>query len=397
MTTQRLIDFGFFSLLLLALITAGCAAEGEDESAAAGNGTEAARRSVRVETLVLEPTSFEDVIQITGAVASPNDATLSAQSAGTLEYRAPLGQRVARSAVIARLDQGIVNAALQQAEAQVENAQAQLEWDEYNYMRQERLHQDSIISALEFQTAQTQRNRARAALRQAHALQAQAQEQLENTILRAPFNGTVEAHFAEEGEQLSPGTPVIRLVDTRQMKVTVGVPERYAGDIEVGTPVRLGFQAYRGSPQEGRVRFAGSAIDPEHRTFPIEIQIDNPDGLLKPEMIAQVYVTRQMEEGVIVVPQSAVLRDENGIGVYVVTREGDTATAHRRAVTLGSSYAGRALVEEGLQANDEIIVLGQSGVVEGDNLNIIEQYTRLDDQGVPVKGNPVTAMTTSAN
>jgi membrane fusion protein (multidrug efflux system) len=62
---------------------------------------------------------------------------------------------------------------------------------------------------------------------------------------------------------------VVRVVNTSNVKVAVGVPERYAGDIEVGTSVQIDFQAYRGETRRGRVTFAGSAINPESRTFPI--------------------------------------------------------------------------------------------------------------------------------
>ena len=247
-TPKRINHLGLLTLVLAALVTAGCGgANGADGSSAEATDEDGpARRSIRIEALVLKPDTFEDVIELTGTVESVNDATLSAQSAGTVEVLTPLGRRVGQGTVVARLNQGLVRAGFQQAEAQVEAALAHLEWDEYNHTRQERLFQDSIISALEFQTVQTQLNRARASLRQAEAFQAQAQEQINNTIIRAPFSGVVEEHAVERGEQVSPGMPVLRIVDTRRVKVYVGVPERYAGDIEVGTQVMLDFKAYRG-------------------------------------------------------------------------------------------------------------------------------------------------------
>ena len=385
-TLKHPINAGLLTLALLALAVAGCAgADGSDGTAPSTDEESVAQRSVRVETLTLQPTTFEDIIELTGTVESDNDATLSAQSAGTVEYLAPLGRRVAQGAVIARLDQGLLNAALQQAEAQVENAQASLELAEDTYNRQEPLYRDSIISALEFQNVRAQLNQAKAAFRQADALRAQAQEQLDNTVIRAPSSGTVEEHAVERGEQATPGMPIIRIVDTRRVKVTVGVPERYAGDIEIGTAVQLDFQAYRGRVQEGRVTFAGSAINPLSRTFPVEIEVDNPDGTLKPEMIAEVYVSREHLDDVLVVPRAAVLRDEGGTGVFVVTDQGGTPAASRRPVTLGPAYAGSVIIESGLEAGAEVIVLGQTTVTEGDPVDIVEKYTRLDDAGIPVK------------
>ena len=119
-------------------------------------------------------------------------------------------------------------------------------------------------------------------------------------IIRAPSSGTVEAHAVERGEQVTPGMPVIRVVDVQRVKVTVGVPERYAGDIEVGTPVQLDFRTYRDQVREGRVTFAGNAINPTNRTFPVEIEVDNAGSKLKPEMIVEVYVSRERIEEVLV-------------------------------------------------------------------------------------------------
>ncbi|MCH8961315.1 MAG: efflux RND transporter periplasmic adaptor subunit [Bacteroidetes bacterium] len=380
------INTGLLTLTLLALAVAGCAgADGSDGTATATDEDGVARRSVRIETLVLQPTTFEDVIELTGTVESLNDATLSAQSAGTVEYLAPLGLRVAQGAVIARIDQGLVKAGLQQTEAQVENAQASLELAQDNYNRQEPLYRDSIISALEFQNVRAQLNQAQAALRQADALRTQAQEQLDNTVIRAPSSGTVEAHAVERGEQVTPGMPVIRVVDVQRVKVTVGVPERYAGDIEVGTPVQLDFRAYRGQVRQGRVTFAGNAINPMNRTFPVEIEVDNAGSKLKPEMIVEVYISRERLDEVLVVPRAAVLRDEQGTSVFVVSQQDGVPTASRLAVTLGAAYAGSTIIESGLEAGAEVIILGQTTVTEGDAVEIVERYTRLDEAGIPVK------------
>lgn len=372
------------ALALAALVLAGCggadgANEARDEEGQMGV------RSVRVETLVLTPTGFEDVIELTGTVASEGDATLSAQAAGTVEFLAPLGRALGRGAVVARLDQGLASASVQQAQAGVESAQAQLDLAEDNFNRNEPLYRDSVISAIEFQSVRAQYNQAKAGLRQAQAVLAQAREQLSNTVIRAPFAGTVEEHFVESGEQVAPGLRVARLVNTSRVKVEVGVPERYAGDIEIGTPVLLDVQAYNTAPRRGRVSFVGSAVNPQSRTFPVEVTLDNPEGRLKPEMIVEVLITRNEIDGALVIPRTALLRDEDGESVIVVDRSGDGPVATRRSVVLGPAYGGQVVVERGLEAGAEVLVLGQNNVTEGDALEIVEQYRSLDAAGTPLK------------
>jgi multidrug efflux pump subunit AcrA (membrane-fusion protein) len=147
----------------------------------------------------------------------------------------------------------------------------------------------------------------------------------------------------------------------------------------------MNFKAYGALERQGRVTFAGSTINPQSRTFPVEIQVDNPESRLKPEMVAQLYVSRAVLDSALVVPRSAIIRDENGNSVFVANRTDSIPTAERHRLTLGPNYAGKAVVEEGLQAGDEVVVLGQNNLTEGDPLNVVDQYTRVDASGVPLK------------
>ncbi len=360
------------AVLAFTLALAGCAgsdnAEAPPEEPAASPSS---RRIVRVETILVEPTTFVDVVEITGAIDTSDDATLSAQTAGTVRALAPLGESVVKGQTVARLDPSLARAAVEQARALVETAQAQFAFAEDTYRRQEPLYRDSIISALEFENIRTRKNQAEAQLNQAKAALAQAEEQLGYTRITAPFAGIVEAHLVEVGEQVMPGTPVARVVNTKKVKVAAGVPERYALDIRSGASVEVGFNAYGIPRRSARVSFVGSVINPSNRTFPIEILLDNADGSLKPEMIAEVYVTRKRLEDRLVVPQTAVLLDENGTSLFVVERTPDGPIARRRAVTLGPSYGRRTVISEGLNPGDEVIVVGQSKVTDGDVVEIV--------------------------
>jgi membrane fusion protein (multidrug efflux system) len=369
MTSSRLAT----GLAVLTLLVSGCASDGEGavpEPAPAGPTSRA--RVVRVETETIQPTSFEDVVQITGTIEAPDDATLSAQAGGTLEYLAPLGSRVAQGGVIARLDSDLLSAGLRQAEAILEVQKAQENLAQDNLNRQQPLYQDSIVSALEFETVRTQLIQAQAQRSQAESAVAQARKAVDNTRITAPFSGTVEEHFADMGEQLSPGSAVVRLVNTRRVYIVAGVPERYASEIEVGSRARASFSSYGIPPVEGTVRFAASVISPESRTFRVEVEVDNSGGQLKPAMIANLLVTREKRENELVVAVNAILREENSSSVFVVTSPGDGTMqlAERRTVTLGPSYQGRTVVETGLRAGDEVIVVGQSNVTEGDVIEI---------------------------
>ena len=360
-------------LLLAVLLIAGCTPPEAAESDAPTTEAEApqTRRQVRIETVFVNLSSFEDVIELTGTVEAYNDATVSAQAAGTITYRIPRGAYIGRNRVIAVIDSTLMHASYQQSLAQLDVAQAQYDLAADTYKRQEPLFQDSIISALEFETVRTQYNQAAAQLSQSQAVVAQTREQLDNTRITAPFGGTVETYFAELGEQVAMGSPVARIVSTNRVKILAGVPERYANEIEKGTAVRVAFDTYGNFERNGTVAFVGKAINPNNRTFPIEIIMDNPDQNLKPEMVASLFLTRDEIEDVLVIPQVAVPLDEAGHSVFVVVEEDGVLVAKRQRVVLGPSYAGNVVVESGLSAGDQVVVNGQYNLTEGDQVEVV--------------------------
>jgi len=358
-------------IVMLVFLLASCSTDDRDDSSA--NVSPALDiRTVRVETIEVKPQAFEDIIALIGIVQSPNDAKLSAQSRGTLVFREPLGTSVKKGGVVARTEATVIEAVLIQAKASLEAAEADAEFAEDTFKRQEPLYQDSIISALEYEQFRAQLNAARAQLARNRAVVAQSEKELENTYIISPFSGIVEEHFAEPGEHVSIGTPVIRVVDTQILKIIAGVPERYARDIRVGEPVAIRFKAYGTEERSGTISFVGSVIDPMNRSFMIEILLDNTDGDLKPEMIADVFLARSHMVNQVVIPQTAILRDETGNSVYIVNRSSGTSVAERKKIELGASSGGKTVVTNGLSPGDEVIVVGQTRVTEGDAVDAVQ-------------------------
>ncbi len=360
------------AVILAGSVAAGCTAPADSQTPPGETSVNGGQmRSVRVETQPVTPTDFTEVIELTGSVEANNDATVSAQTAGTVEYLLPLGATAPRGAIIARINAGLTDAAVEQASAQVASATAQMNLARETYQRQEPLYRDSVISVLEFETVRTQLNQAEAQLQQAEGLLRQVQEQARYTRVTAPFSGRIEQHFVEVGEQTAPGMPIVRIVNTNTVKITTGVPERYAGDISEGSTVEVQFNTYGVDPISGIVSFAGSAIERSSRTFPIEIQVSNRKGQLKPEMIGKVLLTRAQLTDVVVVPLQAIIRDENGTNVFVAENDGPQRVAVRRTVVVGPTYSGRAVIHEGLSPGDELVVSGQNLLTPGDRLDVL--------------------------
>lgn len=390
MSSRTLVLATLTSILILMVGCGGGSAEPQQEETAASN-------AIPVDVLVAEPALFDDILEITGTVSSPGDATLGAEFSGAITYLAPLGSYVRAGGTVAQIDPSLAQAqvaaaragvaqaeaALRAAQAQKQAAQANLDLADDQFQRQEPLFQDSILSALEFRGVQTQRASAQASVAQADAGIAQAQGALQgaratlqqaqsayaNTRVSAPQGGTVESHLVERGETVNPGSPVARFVSSEGMRVTAGVPERYAGEIEVGTPVDI--IPTSGGTLEGRVSFAGRAVDAQSRTFPVEIALNSGGERLQPDMVVRLAISRAILSDAIAIPLNAIARDERGVSVYVAEEKDGTLQALRRPVTLGPSSNGRTVILDGVREGDQIISSGQNNIEEGDVIRVV--------------------------
>ena len=360
------------SLLFLLALSIGISACGgasaeTDQPEAAAQSNE---RIVKVNTYQLSLSTFEDIIPLTGVLAAPQDASLSAQTAGTVTEIVEVGPSVSKGDVIARLDDRIIRAALDQAKATRASFASSANLAEDLFKRQEPLFRDSIVSAIEFENVRAQVNQAKAALAQADAAVSGAEQQLENTYVRAPFSGTVEMRMAEKGEQVVPGSPIARIVDTSSLKIQAGVPERYAADVRVGSKVMVSFKAYGGDLVASKISMVGNVIDPKSRSFMIELNISNDGRKLKPEMIVDVLITRRILTDQIVLPQTAIIRDENGESVYIVDNSASGPVAKQVSITTGASFGGKTVVSSGLVAGQQVITVGQTMVTDLDRVEI---------------------------
>lgn len=337
-----------------------------------------------VEVLQLSPTAFNEIIELTGTVEAKHDVIVSSKTTGTLETIAALGQTIRVGQVIANTEDELIRASVAQAEAQVNNAEAGLRIAEDSYTRQQPLFADSIISPLEFARLETTLEQARAALAQTEAVYEQVARQLDYTSIQAPINGKVEARYVEPGEQVIPGTQVLRLVDARDVHIAAGVPERFAGDIEIGALVEVRLPMAGISPRTGRVTFAGSVIDPASRSFEVNVEVENTDGRLKPEMIAELAIVRLTIEDALVIPGNAVIRTENGLSIFVVENHDGKNVALSREISLGAEYANQVVIASGLSENEQVVVRGQSTLADQDLVSIDQSFSGVDEYGVPI-------------
>jgi len=353
------------AVLAASALVASCSrAAGDDAAAGAAAQEQLDARVVNVEVTPVELTDFTGFIRVTGEVEALNDVTVSAEESGRIiEFLAEKGDRVAAGEPIAKLEDDFLAAQVAEASASAELARE--EWERQRLLWEE----DSVGTELMYLQRKYQADIAAARL-------AQLQSRLERTVIRAPVDGLFDDRFLESGEMAVVGAPVARVVDISRVKVTAGVPERYARVVRRGDRAIVSFDIFPGRQFTGRVNFVGASVDLANRTFPIEIVLNNPEGIMKPAMVANLQVQREQLSGVIVIPQDVVLRSADGYKVFVVESRGGGNFAKARTVELGPASGNDVVVEQGLDVGDLLITLGHQLVDDESRVRIVgEQYS----------------------
>jgi membrane fusion protein (multidrug efflux system) len=340
-------------MIALMLFTA-CSSTPEAEGAAAPR-TLASSRASRVEVAVLEAADATLELDLPGEVGGQSDANLAAANGGFVErVLVEEGQQVRDGQTLVRVDASLYAAQLEQAEAQLEQAEADLR----------------RLEALGDLAAPAQLESARTGQRVAAANVSQARNRLSRAVVKAPFDGVVAAVAVEEGEAVGPGTPVVRVVQLDPATITLSVSDRDVVALVPGTEVEVSAASRSGSFR-GHVALVAPAADLRTRAFPVEVEVENPDRLLLPGMIARVRVQRPVLEDAMVVPQDWLVtrRDERGVFVEV------DATARWRDVVLGDVIHDKVVVTSGIEPGDRVVVTGHRDLVDGDPLVVTREGT----------------------
>ena len=289
--------------LIAALVVSGCGtaqAGGID-----GTDSEEFVRIINVEVSRVETEKFVEEIRLTAAAVANQDVMVSAEESGVIrEIFVDKGAQVESGAPLAKIDDRILT-------AQVEQARAVAELAGQTWERRKRLWEEDRIGS-------------------------------EITYLEARF-GAVQRMAALKGLE----------------------------DVWVGAEATRDFDVFAGEQFTAPSRYVGSSVNPRNRTFPIEVMVPNPGRRIKPEMVANMAVTRQEVEEAIVVPQDVLVRVEDGYVVFVIAERSEGTVAEVRSIILGPTRRNLVVIESGITPGEQLIVVGQKSVADGDRVNIV--------------------------
>jgi membrane fusion protein (multidrug efflux system) len=336
--------------------------------------------SVPVSVHVLKPETISSYIKLTGGIEAEEDAVVYSKIGEKLVLiRVKLGDHVQVGQVLAEQYNEGLKESVNQAEASLRNALAQYEMAKTDFERMERLIATKAISPQQFKTSY---EAAESGLDQAKAALQLAKESCENSLIKAPFSGKVAMIYYDPNQMVPAGQPVFRIVNAKNVKAKLDVPEVDIAHITPGLKVKANFPAYPDTTFSGFVDRVDEAIDPDTRTLEIEVRIDNKSGLLKSGQFGQFLVETDRHEQAIVVTDAAIMTqtnvEVNDLGnqteikkyyTYIV-RDGAT---QKHFVTPGIISQGRMELVDGVSIGDSLIVTGQNVVKDGNPVRVVNK------------------------
>lgn len=389
--------------LLCVLLLTGCNGDKEQEKREV--------RSISVETV--SEAAYTDTLNLSGNVVPVETANLSFKLDGKLKEvyvregdQVEMGQKVAELAMEdyslqVRSAQAQVRAADAQyatakiqvdtdAPSKIAQAKAQLVLTQKTYDRIKSLYEAQVVSQSEldeiaaklaadletYHQAQEGENMAVAQLEAAAAQKDQATvgedkavKDLTDTALNSPISGVILKKLMNGGETAAAGYPVVVIGRTDEVYIEVGVPDEQINKIKQGQKAEVSVYGIK-TAFEGSVSGIGALADSNTRTFTVKIHVKNPDGVLRPGMIANVNLYTGSQKAVLI-PLDSVLQRANGSVVFVYDSASGTVT--RKEVTTGEICGNSIEILSGLEFGEQIVMEGQFLLYDGDAVQLAEE------------------------
>ncbi len=351
---------GFFSarpylvsliLVLLLALWLGMGSTNAQEENTSTSEESVPLAKVAFETFVSQPT-FRS-IDLYGRTAPDKQARLGAEFSGKIiDLKVSKGEFVKKGQHIAQIDKGDLN-------IQLERAQAMLQVKQKEFKAAESLKSRGLQGEVAYATAQ-------AALAEAKAGVSNAKLSLRNTVVRAPFEGYVDHLFIELGDYVGIGDPVATVIDLSKLVIEADVSERHIQYIANGQEATVRF--INDQTVTGKVRYMSRISSESTNTFPIEIEVANPERKIPAGISTEVTLDLQEQMAVKVTPAMLALDEEGNLGVKTLQ---DDLVEFIPIQLVKAEQDGVWL--SGLGDQVSIITVGQGFVRHGDKVVAVEQ------------------------
>ncbi|MFC1564311.1 efflux RND transporter periplasmic adaptor subunit [candidate division KSB1 bacterium] len=321
-----------------------------------------------IETVPAASNDIETYITETGTTIPTQFAVVSSEVSGKIiSLNKDVGDFLNKDDIIAQIDDELMKLSVDRANAQLINTAATLEKAEKDLERYKILLDKTEVSEGEFETVKLQYELARSANLNAEASLKTDERQLRNTKIKNSFRGQIAEKYVQEGDMVSIGTSIVKVVDINELKVKINISETDIVRVKINDEASVELDAYPGRVFTGKIH----SLSPEGRidthTFPVEIIIRNtPDYIIKSGMVARVRIKSNTIENAVLIPNIAVIERYGRYFVYVA--EGEKAV--EKQVTLGVEHDTDIQILSGIAAGENIVIAGQHSLKDGDSIKI---------------------------
>jgi RND family efflux transporter MFP subunit len=294
-------------------------------------------------------------LSLTGVTAAKQEVTLKAETAGQITaVNFNLGDFVQKGKTLVEIDSRL-------AELNLEAAQLNLSRLEDEYNKTKNLYSGKATSETKVRDAKIDYEKAKIAVEQ-------AKKQLGYTRIAATQNGYIVSKLIEKGSYVSPGTPILSLVDVSQLKVTINVAEKEVYNMKIGQNVKISSAVYPSVVYDGRVSFVSQQGDKVHN-YPVEITLNNkPSYQLKAGTFVNVDFSFASEKSKLLIPRESLIGSIKNAKVYVVNND---STVHQKSIVIGRDLGNYLEVLSGLSEGEQVVTTGQINLSDGITVSII--------------------------
>lgn len=326
-----------------------------------------------VRTQVVSPRGTSAVAEFAGDVRPRVETRAGFQVGGRMTQRfVEVGQMVKQGQPLATIDPQDYRLATEAAEAARTAAEVDRDQQRADYKRFADLQAKGFISQAELDRRKASLDAAESRYAQAAATARSTGNQAVYATLRAPHDAVVTAIDAEVGQVVTSGQSVVRLAQTGEKEVLIGIPEQQLATLKGANDITVRLWA-GGAPIKGKLRELSPVADPATRTFPARISLVDPPPGVALGMTATVAFSVPLPQPVITVPLQALLVEDGATHTW--RYDAGTQTVKRTRVTVGNVAGNEIAITEGLKAGDAIVTAGAHQLKEGQKVRLLSEIS----------------------
>ncbi|MBL0633454.1 efflux RND transporter periplasmic adaptor subunit [Aeromonas dhakensis] len=303
-------------------------------------------------------------IWVSGTVASRQQAALSAEVSGRVEWIAEFGSRVSKGDELLRLDSAALRLSLEQAQAEQAKWESNVRFARAEFGRLVTLHRQKSASQSQYDKARYDVEQAELAERLARVQVRQIEEQLRRSHIFAPFDGVVNNHFIQPGEHVDAGEQALELVNPDQPDIRLQAPIVWAGQLAPQTRLRVEGDQLSG---HGVYYQRAASADPKSRLIELRLKPEGGRFIIgSPVRVALPLAEQQT----MLLPRDALVLNTEGSVVYQVEQHGEELKVNRVPVTVLFGDSRQVAVSGALKQGDRVVVRGAGSLQDGDKVEL---------------------------